>query len=465
MNILKFNFKPTVFTIKGKDHKIKSHYVDLILSFIVNRMISTTDLQNGYVEIPSKTFRLLYDNYWVYTGYLIEKGIIERKPYSVTNHTCYGYRFCYQFIRNLQITEVVLNDPSDRKTDCKEIPIKDQAFVDYRIIQRLKSDFLSAEIDTTNIDRVRIENTAYVDAKKYFYNVIHLFKWKAGNEHICFEWKSNRLYNNFTFLSSHYRLSNVKLNNESIVEFDISSSFPLMLAVYCIKVNPDIVNDIDFKEYCTSIKQKSFYDDLTDSLNITKDCDSRKVKLDKNENEIAHRPFTKDIVKRLFQIFINGNTNRVPFIEGYSNSFIKEQFALKYPSIYEIIEGVKSNNELIYYRLSKIESEFIFEIVQDLYRVPEIKILTCHDALYLPINYKEIGEVVWNSHMESLLNNLPDSIVRTEFDSTIMEDFGMYEDEEIYVEKRKDFYYSQNVDLEDEDEDNEDEDDFDWFYN
>ena len=33
----------------------------------------------------------------------------------------------------------------------------------------------------------------------------------------------------------------------------------------------------------------------------------------------------------------------------------------------------------------------------------------------------------------------------------------------IYVGKRKDFYYSQNVDL--EDEDNEDEDDFDWFYN
>lgn len=464
MNILKFNFKPTVFTIKGKDHKIKSQYVDLILSFIVNRMISTTDLQNSYVEIPSQTFRLLYDRYWVYTGYLIEKGIIERKPYSVQNHNCYGYRFCYQFIRNLQITEVVLNDPSDRKTDCKEIPNKDQAFVDYRIIQRLKSDFQSAEIDITNIDRVRIENTAYVDAKKYFYNVIHLFKWKAGNEHICFEWKSNRLYNNFTFLSSHYRLSNVKLNNESIVEYDISSSFPLMLAVYCIKVNPDIVNDIDFKEYCTSIKQKSFYDDLTDSLNITKDCDTRKVKLDKNGNVIAHRPFTKDIVKRLFQIFINGSTNRAPFIDGYSNSFIKEQFALKYSCIYEIIEGVKSNNELIYYRLSKIESEFIFEIVQDLYNnVPGVKILTCHDAIYLPISYKEIGEEVWNSHMESLLNNLPDSIVRTEFDSTIMEDFGMYEDEEIYVEKRKDFYYSQNVDL--EDEDNEDEDDFDWFYN
>lgn len=466
MNILKFNFKPTVFSIKGKDYKIKPGHVDLILSFIVDRIIYTEESVNGYVDIPALTLKKLYDNYWVYIAYLIEKGIIERKPYSVTNHTCYGYRFCYQFIRNLQITEVVLNDPSDRKTDCKEIPVEDQAFVDYRIIQRLKSDFLSAEIDITNIDRVRIENTAYVDAKKYFYNVIQLFKWKAGNEHICFDWKSNRLYNNFTFLSSHYRKSNVKLNNESIVEFDISSSFPLMLAVYCIKVNPGIVNDNDFKEYCTSIKQKSFYDDLTDSLNITKDCDSRKVKLDKNGNEIAHRPFTKDIVKRLFQIFINGDTNRVPFIEGYSNSFIKEQFALKYPCIYEIIEGVKSSNEQIYYKLSKIESEFIFEIVQDLYNnVPGVKLLTCHDAIYLPIYYKEIGAEVWDKHMESLLNTLPDNIVRTEFDSTIMEEFEMYEDEEIYVEKRKDFYYSQNVYLDIEDEDNEDEDDFDWFYN
>ncbi len=95
MNILKFNFEPAVFTIKGKDYKIKPAYIDLILSFIVDRIIYTEKLVNGYVEIPAFAFKKLYDNYWIYIAYLIKSGVIERKPYSVSNHICYGYRFCY----------------------------------------------------------------------------------------------------------------------------------------------------------------------------------------------------------------------------------------------------------------------------------------------------------------------------------------------------------------------------------
>lgn len=441
MHILKFNFKPTIFTINGKHHQIKSNYVDLVLSYIVNRMLSTTHLQNGYVEIPSKSFRTIYDKYWVYIGYLIEKGIIERKPYSITNHTCYGYRFCYLFIRNLQITQVVLNQPVDTKNEYKEIPIEDQSVVDFKIIQRLKSDFQHAEVDLLNIDKVRIKNSAYVDIKKYFYNVIQLHKWKVGNEHSYFEWKSNRLYTNFTFLSSHYRKKNVKLNGESIVEFDISSSFPLMLAIYCIKVNPGIVNDYDFKKYCTSIKQKTFYEDLTDALNITKDCDSMKVKIDNNGNEISNRKFTKDIVKSLFQIFINGDSGRTPYVEGYSNSFIKEQFALKYPCIYEIIEDLKSTNQQIYYKLSKIESEFIVDIIQDLYkRFPKIKILTCHDAIYIPFSYLNKGKKVWDKHMISLLKQLPDTIEKSPIKIKFLEQIGIYEDVDKPLVKKRNFF-------------------------
>lgn len=458
MNILKFNFKATVFSIKGKDYKIKPAYIDLILSFIVDRIIYTEKLVNGYVEIPAFAFKKLYDNYWIYIAYLIKSGVIERKPYSVSNHICYSYRFCYQFIRNLQITEVELNNPSETNTDYKEIPLEDQALIDYRIIQRLKSDFQSVEIDTSNIDRVRIDNSAYVDTKKYFYNVVQLFKWKSGGAHHFFNWKSNRLYTNFTFLSSHYRLSNVRLNNEPTVEFDISSSFAIMLAVYCIKVRPEIVNDYDFREYCTSIKQKSFYSDLTKILNQTKDCDAKKVRTDGNGNEITHRVFTKEVVKKLFQIFINGDSCRTPFIEGYSNSFIREQFALKYPCVFEIIEEVKSNNEQLYYKLSKIESEFIFEIVRDLYtQYPQTKILTCHDAISIPFSYKKVSEMIWNTHMDSLLNNLPDNIEKCNFDCTVLNGVEIYEEEDYYNPTERNLNHCIDFDFEDDIEEE------DWF--
>jgi hypothetical protein len=413
---------------------------------------------NGYVEIPAFAFKKLYDNYWIYIAYLIKSAVIERKPYSVSNHICYSYRFCYEFIRNLQITEVVLNNPFEPNTDYKEIPFEDQALIDYRIIQRLKSDFQSVEIETSNIDKVRIENSAYVDTKKYFYNVVQLFKWKSGGAHHFFNWKSNRLYTNFTFLSSHYRLSNVRLNNEPIIEFDISSSFAIMLAVYCIKVRPEIVNDYDFREYCTSIKQKSFYSDLTKILNQTKDCDAKKVRTDGNGNEITHRVFTKEIVKRLFQIFINGDSCRTPFIEGYSNSFIREQFALKYPCIFEIIEEVKSNNEQLYYKLSKIESEFIFEIVRDLYtQYPQTKILTCHDAISIPFSYKKVSEMIWNTHMDSLLNNLPDNIEKCNFDCTVLNGVEIYEEEDYYNPTERNLNHCIDFDFEDDIEEE------DWF--
>ena len=59
MNILKFNVKATIFSIKGKDYKIKPAYIDLILSFIVDRIIYTEKLVNGYVEIPAFAFKNL----------------------------------------------------------------------------------------------------------------------------------------------------------------------------------------------------------------------------------------------------------------------------------------------------------------------------------------------------------------------------------------------------------------------
>lgn len=227
-----------------------------------------------------------------------------------------------------------------------------------------------------------------------------------------------------------------------------------MVVIYCMKVNPDIVNDYDFKEYCTSIKKKTFYQDLTDSLNITKDCNSSRGN---DINSTSKRVFTKDIVKVLFQLLINGNSGKTPFIEGYSNSFIKEQFYLKYPCIFEIIEQIKLNNELLYYKLSKIETEFVFTIIEDLYlNIPEIKILTCHDAIYLPESFAEKGKELWNNHMQLLLNTLPDNLNEEIVDSIKLEEFGIYEETDGPLSKKK-FLSQANIDFLNEIDEEEDE--------
>lgn len=193
-----------------------------------------------------------------------------------------------------------------------------------------------------------------------------------------------------------------------------------------MKVQPQIIEDYDFKNYCTSIKNKTFYQDLTDAINLTKDCDKRKF--NNPEEKVANREFNRSVVKSLFQVFLNGESSRTPYIEGYSNSYVREQFALKYPCINEIINQVKSNNEQIYYKLSKIETEFIFGVIEDLYeKIPTIKLLTCHDAIYVPISYCKEVEGIWNSHMDNVLSLLPDTI-DNEINIELFEEIGMYED-------------------------------------
>ena len=141
-------------------------------------------------------------------------------------------------------------------------------------------------------------------------------------------------------------------------------------------------------------------------------------------------------------------------MEGYSNSFIREQFQLKYPCVYEIIEQVKSNNEQIYYKLSKIESEFIFQIIENLYNeIPGIMILTCHDAIYLPESFGVRGKLIWDKHIESLLEILPDTIDRFNIHSSFLEELGMYEEDDSCLEKRKG--YNQFMDFEEEDFDDD----------
>ena len=425
MTNLKFNISSTTFLHKGKTYPIKSTKIDLVLSFIVYKMLGDSTLKNGYVDIPSIALKKLYDNYWIYIAYLIDQNIIERSPYSITNHKCMGYRFCYTFMQRLTISSVEFNNPNINSKTTIEIPEGDTALVNYQTIQRLKLDFLSAEIDVHTIDKIRVENTPYIDVRKCFYNLIQLHKWNQG-KYTNFEFKTNRLYTNFTTLSSHFRKSNISISGEPLIEFDIRSSFPLMLALYCMTVCPQIIDDYDFRVYCTSIKNNSFYKDLTDAINLTKDCDNRK--LNNHEEKIANREFNKSVVKGLFQVFLNGESSRTPYVEGYSNSFIKEQFAMKYPCINEIINQVKSDNQPIYYKLSKLETEFIFGIIEDLYEIyPTIKILTCHDAIYVPMSYGREVEEIWNKHIVSLFSQLPDTI-DNEINMELFEEIGMYED-------------------------------------
>jgi len=49
-----------------------------------------------------------------------------------------------------------------------------------------------------------------------------------------------------------------------------------MLAKYCFIEKPDIANDYNFKEYCSSVINGSFYSKLQTKLNNIRNCNNKK---------------------------------------------------------------------------------------------------------------------------------------------------------------------------------------------
>ena len=285
-------------------------------------------------------------------------------------------------------------------------------------VKRLKKDFKSCQILPNEIEKTNFQNSKFIDIGKWFYNQAEMFKWAKGDN--TFKFTSNRLYTNFTMLSSHVRLNHIQLNDEFLKCKDISNSFPLMLGIHCIKQNPELVHDADFIEYCTWVTTGTFYENLTKGLNENRNSDEanrlarsgKKKNLENNSSEIAvvksKRLFTKDIVKLLYQIYLNGSVEGIPYVKGYSNSLIVDYMKLKFSCIHECVVKIKDRELSVYDVLVKIESNFIFNVVGQLYRkYDKIKLLTVHDSIYTTISDFGKLESEWNLQIQKLFDLLP----------------------------------------------------------
>jgi hypothetical protein len=192
-----------------------------------------------------------------------------------------------------------------------------------------------------------------------------------------------------------------------------------MLAIYCINQNPELITDADFIEYCSWVTTGTFYENLCKGLNENRNSDeksrlarSNKNNLQNNSTEItgvkSKRLFTKDIVKLLYQIYLNGSVDGTPYVKGYSNSLIVDYMRLKFPCIHECVVKIKDREQSVYDVLVKIESNFIFRVVGELYKkYDSIKLLTVHDSIYTTASDFDKLEKEWNFQLQKLFELLP----------------------------------------------------------
>ena len=412
---------------KGKPIILRKKNLNTILSFIANKILNQKANKNGYVDIHNSKFRSAFSRYEPYLSYLLVNGLVERDYYLNTENKKkpYGYRFTERCKEQIEISDIFYSP--DTIISKKKIQKHDSdVSINNSVYNRLKMDFLSADI-IYNPPKEQIEKTKddwgnFYDIQKWLYNNSELLKWSKG--YVFFKWSSERLYTNFVKLSSHVRTNNIQLNNEEIVEFDIKSSFPLMFAQYCLNEKPEIFHDYDFKTYCTSVINGRFYDDLMHGLNSIRNCTKGN-----KESDFSTRLLSQKEAKILFQMYLNGNKNKVHYLNGVRCD-INKYMEFQYPSIHEILGQLKDDGKKPYDELVQIETRTVFEIIGELYdSFSDIKILTCHDAIYVPKSYETKTRKIWDKHMDKLKSQLPiESDI--ELDIPSLESFGIFWDED-----------------------------------
>lgn len=403
------------------EKRLKAENINKLLNLIIHFILQKGVDENGYTDIHSKYFYDTYSGYNIYIKELRHQEKIERSNYEV-GEKAFGYRFTNYFKNNIEIKNVIFppQSRSQLRLRCKDDNTTN--YISDEIKKRIRKDFLSCKIDfdlkKNQLEKTKIPGTEYIDIVKWLSNNANIAKWQNKNRY--FNWSNNRLYTNFTSLSEHIRLNNIRLNNEPLVTYDIRSSFPLFLGIYCLSVDPSIYYDYDYKEYCTSVLNGTFYDQLRDGINSVRNCD-------RLESQSDAKKTYRDEAKVLFQQYLNGNMNRKGYINGRT-SLIKDYFKLKYESIHNVVVDIKNAYEKVYDILVELETKFIFSVIEELYLIDgKIKIITCHDAIYIPQSYKEKADIIWENHMRKLTLNLP--YIKEVEESDVLFDDVIFDDE------------------------------------
>jgi hypothetical protein len=395
-------FDDTEFNKKGQVKKLKGKNFKKVLNLLVQKISNNKPDKNGYVDINCKKFTDEFSSYTDYLDYLRINGLIQRNRYEV-NVKPFGYRFTEIFKKNIEIDNIII--PIEYfKTKNKYTCDGTRTIISDKVYNRLRKDFRSCKIildfQLHPIRKTKDEWGNYINIGEWIKNNVKLHKFK--HRLLYFHFKNYRIYNNFTQLSSYVRIENIELNEEKLVEFDIANSFPLMLARYALDKNPFLINDYDFQNYCTQVLNKSFYTKLQQGLNEIRNCSKKGF-----ENDLDTRLLSRSETKTLFQAYLNGNYRKKGYVNGIQIE-IQEYMRMKFPCVHEILKSLKDDNIKVYNELVLMETHLIMNIITDLYsKYNDLKLLTCHDAIYCPFSYKNKVREVWDYHFDKFIKPLP----------------------------------------------------------
>lgn len=347
-----------------KDQKLKTSYlIDLVHNLILKYYFKKENKFHLMACILKEKYGYLY-NY--YMDYLLENKILillsrHKKGTSSRIYAINEYILRGKIIRYNNFDKVLLKKYKSKISQIEENDTE-VSLIDRDIKVKLINDLFHVSIEFDRsiffLDALKQDDIDIYNRNRYSVECIN-------DKHIFYHFDNyGRLHTNFTILKSFIRKNCLLIDGEDTCELDIKNSQPLFLTKIIQESGTKWVKEDEFNLFKTLTIDGKYYQYVMESFGI-KD---------------------RNLVKEM--------TYKVLFGRNAANSKSDKIFSKLFPTIHHFIKLYKKESgdyKVLAYELQKAESNLIFNkiIRQIMTSYPEVKLVTVHDSIVVPLKYKD----------------------------------------------------------------------------
>jgi len=362
-----------------KNKRLKSAYIiDIVHNLILKYYFKKENKFNIMSTILKEKYGHLY-NY--YMDYLIQINIIEMISNYQSGRNARIYKINDKVLKGKinrfkNTDNILLKKYKNNVSQIEEIGIKNK-LIDDDIKSKLVDDLFYVDIEFDRsifyLDNLKNDDDDIYNRNKYSVECIN-------DKHIFYHFDNyGRMHTNFTILKSFIRKNCLKINGSETFELDINNSQPLFLTKIIEDSETKWVDREEFDLFKYLTINGKYYQYIMQKLNIS----------------------DKKYVKEL--------TYKVLFGKNISNSKSDKVFKSLFPTIHNFIKLYKKEKgdyRILSYELQRAESNLIFnKIIRDIMNYyPDIKLVTVHDSIIIPKEYKESIQYLFNKKLSEEFN-------------------------------------------------------------
>lgn len=362
-------------TINYKNQKLKTSYlIDIVNNLILKYYFKK---ENKYVinaTILKDRYGYLY-NYYI--NYLVETNILilitnYKKGKSSRIYSLNEKIFKSKISRYKNEDKVLIKKYKKKIFQTVEIIEDQNDLINPDVKLKLISDLFDVKVEMERsifyLDSLEEKDIDLYNRNLYSVDCIN-------SNHIFYHFDNyGRMHTNYTILRSFIRKNCLLIDGERTCEIDISNSQPLFLAKLINDSKSNWIDKEEFDIFKTLTITGKYYEYLKQVLNIT------------------HRSEAKEM------------TYKVLFGRNPINSKVDKNFKKIFPTIHRFIQLYKKENgdyKVLAYKLQKMESNSIYNkiIKKIISSNPNIKIITVHDSIVIPIKYKEEVNAIFQTEI------------------------------------------------------------------